>query len=175
MSKQSPRTAGRDSRTQPEAYVPGIEAVAFKAVEFLAQKYGPPLAAAVYHALKGEQKIFVQIDASWRVANNCFVALSLRNLTGHGLYVENISLDEPKNQQLDVVPGYPKYATMDFGDGTIEGIVVNGLPPPKPPVLPILLKVGVEPGTRVYLPIAPRRFKIRERHHRDRVYSTGPT
>jgi hypothetical protein len=113
----------------------GLEPLVMEAAAHLAVKYGPPLAEAVYHAFKSRQKIFVQIDASWKAANDYFVALSLRNLTEHGLYLEDISLDEPRNQQLDVERGYPGNK-MNFGSAAIKAS--------KPAVLPILLKVGVD-------------------------------
>lgn len=107
-----------------------------EAAGHLAVKYGPPLAEAVYHAFKARKKIFVQIDASWKAANDYFVAFSLRNLTGHGLYLEAISLDEPRNQQFDLARGYPgqQPRPMNFGSASIKA----------GSVLPILLEVGVD-------------------------------
>ena len=143
MSKQSPRNARSASPRPPEALVTGAEPLLIEAVAHLAGKYGPPLAEAVYHAFKARQKIFVQIDASWKVENNYFVALSLRNLTEHGLYLENISLDEPKNVQLDVVLGYPVKGTpgmIMFGGSAPKA----SAPKASAPVLPILLRAGVD-------------------------------
>lgn len=141
MSKQSQRNAGSASRRQPEAFFPtGIEPLLMEAAGHLAVKYGPPLAEAVYHAFKARKKIFVQIDASWKAANDYFVAFSLRNLTGHGLYLEAISLDEPRNQQFDLARGYPRQEPrlMNFGSASIKAAIKAGS------VLPILLEVGVD-------------------------------
>lgn len=139
MSKQSQRNARSASPKQPEALVTGVEPLLMEAAAHLAGKYGPPLAEAVYHAFKAKQKIFVQIDASWKADNSYFVALSLRNLTEHGLYLEDISLDEPKNQQLDLVRGYPGHNSWTFGSSEIKASVVSN-----PPVLPFLLKAGLD-------------------------------
>ena len=58
MSKRSPLNAVSDSRTQPEALVTGLEPVVISAIGHLAEKYGPPLAEAFYHAFKNLSRRF---------------------------------------------------------------------------------------------------------------------
>jgi len=150
MSKRSPRNAASDSRTQPEAFL-GLGPVVISAVGHLAEKYGPPLAEALYHAFKAEQKVFVQIDASWKVDSTYYVALSFRNLTEHGLYLEAISPEEPMNLQLDARHGYPSLG-MDLSTDEDSDAAKHWFStPPLTSVFPILLQPGVDHAERFTL------------------------
>jgi hypothetical protein len=126
----------------------GLELEAVKAAVSLATKLAPGAVKAAYRTLT-EESVFVQINASWkeREDNHYHIAMTFKNLTEHGIYLEGIRVLKPKT--TDTLIEMPRSGRRVHDTGP-------ELPHPdanapkwvgSDQILPVLLTPGDDPGT----------------------------
>jgi hypothetical protein len=135
--KSKTRAVAATSHAAPTAFT-GLE-VAPIVLEAI-KEYGPAFGAAVIAGLKGDQSVFVQCQASWREKGTYTLVLSFRNVAGHGVYVERVSVAQPQGVQMRTWK-----PSKDISFGADETPARSPLP------LPLLLAPSIHSETTIGL------------------------